>query len=197
VLLREHRDTAAAERFFRCLRLLADGAVPGCITADKLGSRVAVLTRVPEIAVGRACAARSAMRCNNRVEQTHRPTLVGRQQRERGMLLELEGATARCSSAGRTSVQFNVFDDSLAVTRDAEKAAAATREQGEIASALCRPRRACRCRTSREWMDSSLVGSVEETSRCRARNRTGIGRPLAGRECACPLRRSAPLFAGA
>ena len=73
VLLQEHRDTAAAARFFR--RLLGrTRTVPERITADKLGSYAAALMEMPEMPAVVHAHVRSARRCNNRVEQAHQPT---------------------------------------------------------------------------------------------------------------------------
>ena len=80
VLLQEHRDTDAAERFFRKLLDHAGGA-PERITTDKLGSYAAALRQMPELAGVEHQQVRSAMRCNNRVEQAHQPTRI----RERRM----------------------------------------------------------------------------------------------------------------
>ena len=76
VLLQEHRDTAAAARFFRRLLVVADGVPPARITTDKLGSYAAALARLPELACVEHLHVRSAMRCNNRVEQAHQATRV-------------------------------------------------------------------------------------------------------------------------
>ncbi len=76
VLLQEHRDTAAAERFFRRLLDAAGGAPPSRITTDKLGSYAAALARLPRLAEAEHLQVRSAIRCNNRVEQAHQPTRV-------------------------------------------------------------------------------------------------------------------------
>ncbi len=74
VLLQEHRDTTAAERFFRRLLAGADGAPPKRITTDKLGSYAAAIARLPALGGVEHLHVRSAMRCNNRVEQAHQPT---------------------------------------------------------------------------------------------------------------------------
>jgi putative transposase len=76
VLLQEHRDTAAAERFLRRLLAVADGAAPERITTDKLGSYAAALTRLHEMQAVEHVQVRSAQRCNNRVEQAHQWTRV-------------------------------------------------------------------------------------------------------------------------
>jgi putative transposase len=76
VLLQEHRDTAAAERFFRRLLAPTEGVPPERITTDKLGSYAAAMTHVPEMQSVEHVQVRSVMRCNNRVEQAHQPTRV-------------------------------------------------------------------------------------------------------------------------
>ena len=76
VLLQPHRDTAAAERFFRRLLSAANGTPPERITTDKLGSYAAAITRLPEMRSVEHLRVRSAMRCNNRVEQAHQSTRV-------------------------------------------------------------------------------------------------------------------------
>jgi putative transposase len=75
VLLQERRDTAAAARLFRRL-LRRVGAAPARITTDKLGSYAAAIPRLPEMQSVEHVQVRSAMRCNNRVEQAHQPTRV-------------------------------------------------------------------------------------------------------------------------
>ena len=74
VLLQAQRDTAAAERFFRRLMAVTDGIAPARITTDRLGSYAAALARLPALAGVEHQQVRSAMRCNNRVEQAHQPT---------------------------------------------------------------------------------------------------------------------------
>ena len=76
VLLQEHRDAVAAERFFRRLLIVADGAPPERITTDKLGSYAAALEHMREMQPVEHVHVRSAMRCNNRVEPAHQPTRV-------------------------------------------------------------------------------------------------------------------------
>ncbi len=56
VRLQEHRDAAAAERFFRRLLIVTDGAPPARITTDKLGSDAAALLRLTRAAWRRARA---------------------------------------------------------------------------------------------------------------------------------------------
>ncbi len=76
VLVQEHRATAAAERCFRRLRVVADGVPAARITTDQLGSSAAAVARLPALACVEHLHVRSAMRCNNRVEQAHQPTRV-------------------------------------------------------------------------------------------------------------------------
>lgn len=80
VLLQEHRDADAAERFFRML-LEHEGTAPEQVNTDKLGSYAAAIRRLPELVGVDHQQVRSAMRCNNRVEQAHQPTRI----RERRM----------------------------------------------------------------------------------------------------------------
>ena len=73
VLVQEHRDTAAAERFFR--RLLGHaGRPPDAIVTDGLASYGAAKARLPELAAVEHLRVRAAARLNNRVEQSHQPT---------------------------------------------------------------------------------------------------------------------------
>jgi putative transposase len=91
VLLQERRDTAAAERFFRQLMIVTDGVAPARITSDQLGSYAAALAHVPELREVEHMQVRSALRCNNRVEQAHQPTRV----RERVMRRFRSAASAQ------------------------------------------------------------------------------------------------------
>jgi transposase-like protein len=76
-----HRDTPAAEQFFRRLLSAAAGVPHERITTDKLGSYAAARARLPEVAGVEHLQVRSTLRRSNRVEQAHRPT----QLRERAM----------------------------------------------------------------------------------------------------------------
>ncbi len=91
VLLQAHRDTAAAERCFRRLLDVASGAPPARITTDTLGSYAAALGRLPALHAVEHVRVRSAMRCNNRVEQAHQPTRL----RERVMRRFKSSASAQ------------------------------------------------------------------------------------------------------
>ena len=73
VLVQEHGDTAAAERFFRQL-LGNSGGPPDTIVTDGLASYGAAKARVPELASVEHLRVRAAARLNNRVEQSHQPT---------------------------------------------------------------------------------------------------------------------------
>jgi putative transposase len=73
VLVQEHRDTAAAERFFRRL-LDRAGGPPEQIVTDSLASDGAAKARLPELATTEHLRVRAATRLNNRVEQSHQPT---------------------------------------------------------------------------------------------------------------------------
>lgn len=85
VLLQERRDTEAAERFFRTL-LGRVGSPPERITTDKLGSYAAAKARIPELRDAEHLQVRSALRCNNRVEQAHQPTRIRERRMGRGIL---------------------------------------------------------------------------------------------------------------
>ena len=74
MLLQAQRDTAAAARFFRRLPTVANGVPPNRIATDELGSDAAAIAHVAELQLIEHVQARSAMRCNNRVEQAHQPT---------------------------------------------------------------------------------------------------------------------------
>jgi putative transposase len=82
VLVQEHRDTAAAERFFR--RLLGHaGGPPDAIVTDGLASYGAARARLPELAAVEHLRGRAAARLNNRVEQLHQPTRLRERQMRR------------------------------------------------------------------------------------------------------------------
>jgi putative transposase len=91
VLLQEHRDTAAAEWFFRHLLMVADGRAPARISTDRLGSYAAAMARLSELGGVEHLQVRSAMRCDNRVEQAHQATRL----RERVMRRFRSATSAR------------------------------------------------------------------------------------------------------
>jgi putative transposase len=72
VLLQEHRDTGAAERFFR--RLIDDQDLPERIVTDGLRSYSAALRELPELTAAEHVVVSAAERQNNLIEQSHRPT---------------------------------------------------------------------------------------------------------------------------
>lgn len=73
VLVQEHRDAAAAARFFG--RVLAHaGGPPDRIVTDGLASYGAAKARGPELVAVEPLRVRAAARLNNRVEQSHQPT---------------------------------------------------------------------------------------------------------------------------
>jgi len=72
VLLQEHRDTEAAKTFFATL--LITNEVPIAIHTDKLGSYGAAIRELPELHGAEHREVISTARCNNLVEQSHRPT---------------------------------------------------------------------------------------------------------------------------
>jgi putative transposase len=91
VFLQAPRDTPAAERFFRRRLAVTGGSAPARITTDRLGSYAAALARMPEIQRVAHVPVRSALRCNNRVEQAHQPTRL----RERVMRRVKSSGSAR------------------------------------------------------------------------------------------------------
>jgi len=82
VLVQEHRDTDAAERFFRQL-LGTHGGPPDAIVTDSLASYGAAKRRGPVLAAVAHLRVRAAARLNNRVEQSHQPTRLRERQMRR------------------------------------------------------------------------------------------------------------------
>ncbi|MBZ9716131.1 IS6 family transposase [Deinococcus multiflagellatus] len=72
VFLQEHRDTEAAKSFFH--RLLREYDVPEVIHTDKLWSYGAALRESPVLHGVEHVQVVSTDRCNNLIEQSHRPT---------------------------------------------------------------------------------------------------------------------------
>ncbi|WP_084047737.1 IS6 family transposase [Deinococcus hopiensis] len=72
VLLQQHRDTEAAKSFFS--RLLSEYDVPEIIHTDKLWSSGAALRELPVLHAVEHVQVISSARCNNLIEQSHRPT---------------------------------------------------------------------------------------------------------------------------
>ena len=103
VLLQERRNTEAAERFFRTL--LGHAAVPPeRITTDKLASYRAAKQRLPELSGVEHQQVRSALRCNNRVEQAHQPTRM--RERRMGRFRSSSSAQRFLSAFARVSNLF-------------------------------------------------------------------------------------------
>ncbi|GGS07014.1 IS6 family transposase [Deinococcus sedimenti] len=80
ILLQPHRDTVAARTFFT--RLLGEFEVPEAIHTDKLWSYGAAMRALPVLHNVEHVQVVSAARCNNLIEQSHRPT----RQQERSQL---------------------------------------------------------------------------------------------------------------
>ncbi|UQN10690.1 IS6 family transposase [Deinococcus sp. QL22] len=80
VLLQRHRDTEAARTFLA--RLLGEFHVPETICTDKLASYGAAIRELPALQEVDHQQVIRAARCNNLVEQSHRPT----RQQERSQL---------------------------------------------------------------------------------------------------------------
>lgn len=72
VYLQRHRDTEAARTFFS--RLLTENDVPEVIHTDKLGSYRAAIRELPVLHIVEHVQVISTARCNNPIEQSHRPT---------------------------------------------------------------------------------------------------------------------------
>ncbi|WP_189059943.1 DDE-type integrase/transposase/recombinase, partial [Deinococcus daejeonensis] len=72
ILLQEHRDTQAAKSFF--VRLLGEYDVPEAIHTDTLWSYGTAIRALPVLHGVEHGQVVSAARCNNLVEQSHRPT---------------------------------------------------------------------------------------------------------------------------
>ena len=86
VFLQQHRDTGAAKSFFQ--RLLGEYDVPEIIHTDKLWSYGAALRELPVLHSVEHVQVVSTARCNNMIEQSHRPTR--RQERQQ------RGFRSRC-----------------------------------------------------------------------------------------------------
>ena len=72
ILLQEHRDTEAAKTFFA--RLLGEYDVPEAIHTDKVWSYGAAIRELPVLHAVEHVQVVSSARCNNLIEQSHRPT---------------------------------------------------------------------------------------------------------------------------
>jgi len=72
ILLQPHRDTQAAKTFFE--KLLVNNHVPDVIHTDKLWSYGAAIRALPVLHGVEHLQVISSARCNNLIEQSHRPT---------------------------------------------------------------------------------------------------------------------------
>ncbi len=79
VLIQEHWDTEAARLFFG--PLLTESDIPEIIHTDKLGSYRAALRKIPVFDRVEHREVISTARCNNLLEQSHRPTRQQERQR--------------------------------------------------------------------------------------------------------------------
>ena len=83
ILLQPHWDTEAARTFFT--RLLSAYEVPEVMHTDKLWSYQAALKELPVLHTVEHVQVASSARCNNLIEQSHRPTR--QQERQRASVL--------------------------------------------------------------------------------------------------------------
>ena len=109
ILLQEHRDTEAAKSFF--IRLLGEYHVPEVIHTDKLWSYGAAIGELPVLHTVEHVQVVSSTRCNNLVEQSHRPTRqqkrsqIGFKRRKRTQeFLGLHARTANLHRHTRTTI---------------------------------------------------------------------------------------------
>ena len=99
VLLQEHRDTDAAKTFFT--KLLSGYEAPTTIHTDKLGSYGAAIRELPELHGAEHREVISTARCNNLIEQSHRPTR--NQERSQKGFKDIEKAQKFLDLHARTS----------------------------------------------------------------------------------------------
>ena len=99
VLLQEHRDTEAAKSFFATL--LGAYEAPTAIHTDKLGSYGAAIRELPELHSAAHHEVISTARCNNLIEQSHRPTR--NQERSQKGFKDIEKAQKFLDLHARTS----------------------------------------------------------------------------------------------
>ncbi|PTA66421.1 IS6 family transposase [Deinococcus arcticus] len=109
VLLQAHRHTEAARSFFQ--RLLGEYDVPEVIHTDKLRSYGAALRELPVLHAVEHVQVVSTARCNNLIEQSHRPTrrqerqLRGFRSRKRAQgFLNLHAHLANLHHSARSTV---------------------------------------------------------------------------------------------
>ncbi len=109
ILLQRHRDTDAAKTFLT--RLLSEYDVPDRICTDKLASYGAAIREITSLAEVDHQQVISTARCNNMIEQSHRPTRrqerqqLGFKRRKRAQeFLGLHARTVNLCHHSRTSV---------------------------------------------------------------------------------------------
>ena len=109
ILLQRHRDTEAAKTFLT--RLLVEYDVPEVIHIDQLRSYGAAIRELPSLINADHQQVISTARCNNIVEQSHRPTRcqerqqLGFKQRKRAQaFLDLHARIENLHHNSRTSI---------------------------------------------------------------------------------------------
>ena len=109
VLLQEHRDTEAAKTFFATLLRVYEA--PTAIHTDKLGSYGAAIRDLTELHGAEHREVISTARCNNLIEQSHRPTRSQERSQKgfKGMrkaqkFLDLHARTSNLHQHTRTTV---------------------------------------------------------------------------------------------
>ena len=109
ILQQEHRETEAAKTFFT--RLLGEYDVPEAIHTDKLWSYGAAIRELPVLHGVEHIEVASSARCNNLIEQSHRPTRqhersqIGFKRRKRTQeFLALHARTSNLHRNTRTTI---------------------------------------------------------------------------------------------
>ena len=134
ILLQDHHDTDAAERFFRTL--LGDaGAPPERIVTDRLGSYGAALQRLPKLDGVEHLRVHSAARRDNRAEQSHQPTRL-RERRMQGFK-SVASAQQFLSLYSRTCNLFRPCRHLLSAAQNRTTMLARFRTWSEITSVVC------------------------------------------------------------
>ncbi|WP_407572943.1 IS6 family transposase [Deinococcus altitudinis] len=120
VLLQRHRDTSAAASFFQ--RLLSQYDVPETVCTDKLASYGAAIRELPVLDEVDHQQVISTARCNNLIEQSHRPTRrqersqLGFQQVKRAQgFLELHARITNLHGSARSTLPANDRRDTLII----------------------------------------------------------------------------------
>jgi len=112
VFLQRHRDTSAATSFFQ--RLLGEYDVPETVCTDKLASYGAAIRELPLLDDVDHQEVISIARCNNLIEQSHRPTrhqersqLGFRQLKRAQGFLDLHARITNLHSPARSTIPAN------------------------------------------------------------------------------------------